>query len=52
MAKPEGNLANLKIDDFPLQLSNLKKDGYTHNELLWLQEKGIHISDRTLRRRL
>src|SRR2546423_15499132 len=57
MATPEGNLpdlqANLKIDDFQLQLSNLKKDGYTHNELLlFLQEKGIHISDRTLKRRL
>ena len=43
----------MKIDDFQLQLSNLKKDGHTHNELLlWLQEKGIHISDRTLKRRL
>jgi hypothetical protein len=58
MAAPQGNLADLQvdslqIDDFQLQLSDMKRDGYTHNELLsWLQEKGIRTSDKTLRRRL
>jgi hypothetical protein len=54
MAAPQGNLANpLGINDFQLQLSDIKRDGYTHNELLsWLQEKGIRTSDKTLRRRL
>jgi hypothetical protein len=55
MAAAQGNLADLqvdslKIDDFQLQLSDMKRDGYTHNELLsWLQEKGIRTSDKTLR---
>jgi hypothetical protein len=51
MPAPQGNLGNpLGIDDFQLQLSDMKRDGYTHNELLsWLQEKGIHTSDKTLR---
>src|SRR5947209_15257023 len=57
MATPEGNLAdlqaNLKINDFQLQLSNLKRDGYTNSGLLsWLHEKGIHTSDQALKRRL
>jgi hypothetical protein len=36
MAAPQGNLAPLQIDDFQLQLSDMKRDGYTHNELFVL----------------
>ena len=45
--------ANLKTNDFQLQLENLKRDGYTNSRLLsWLHEQGIHTSDQALKRRL
>jgi hypothetical protein len=53
MAAPQVIPSHLQIDEFQLQITHMKRDGHTHNQVLtWLQEQGIHISITTLKRRL
>jgi len=53
MAAPQVISPHLQIDDFQLQITHMKRDGHTHNQvLIWLQEQGIYTSITTLKRRL
>jgi hypothetical protein len=53
MATPQVIPPHLRIDDFQLQITHMKRDGHTHNQVLtWLKEQGIDTSITTLKRRL
>jgi hypothetical protein len=39
MAAPQVIPPHLQIDDFQLQITHMKRDGHTHNQVLtWLKE--------------
>jgi hypothetical protein len=53
MAAPQVIPPHLQIDDFQPQITHMKRDGHTYNQVLaWLKEQGIHTSITTLKRRL
>src|ERR1700728_4094380 len=52
MAAPATNLT-ADLTNFELQIAEMKRDGYTHEEVLSeLEEKGVTISRATLKRQL
>src|SRR2546423_8318172 len=52
MAAPAVNLT-ADLTDFELQITEMKRDGYTHNEILSKeQEQGVRVSLSTLERQL
>jgi hypothetical protein len=52
MAAPAVNLT-ADLTDFELQITEMKRDGYTHNEVVSkLQEQGVRVSLSTLKRQL
>ena len=53
MAAPHITPSHLQIDNFQLQIINMKRDGYTHNQVLsWLRDQGIIIGITSLKERL
>lgn len=53
MAAPQVIPPYLQIDDFQVQITYIKRDGLTYNQVLaWLKEQGINTSITTLKRRL
>jgi hypothetical protein len=41
------------VDDFQLQITHMKRDGYTHNQVLsWLRDQGVIIGITSLKERL
>jgi hypothetical protein len=53
MAAPHITPSHLQIDDFQLQIIHMKRDGYTHNQVLsWLRDQGVTIGITSLKERL
>jgi hypothetical protein len=41
------------VDDFQLQITHMKRDGHTHNQVLsWLRDQGVIIGITSLKERL
>ena len=53
MAAPHITPSHLQVDDFQLQITHMKRDGYTHNQVLsWLRDQGVTIGITCLKERL
>jgi hypothetical protein len=53
MAAPHVTSSHLHVDDFQLQITHMKRNGHTHNQVLsWLREQGVIIGISSLKERL
>jgi hypothetical protein len=53
MAEPHVTPSHLQVDDFQLQITHMKRDGHTHNQVLsWLRDQGVIIGITSLKERL
>jgi hypothetical protein len=53
MVAPHVTSSHLQVDDFQLQITHMKRNGHTHNQVLsWLRDQGVTIGITSLKERL